>query len=358
MSGSTRLLAAAVVTTLAGALMASCEKSPTAPSSPTASPRAPASLESLRIDGPSALTPGAAAQYTAIGSFSDGGTRDVTASTTWLTSNSGVVTMAIGGRASAGAQGQTVIAAVNGPSRASLEVLVLTPGTYRLSGTVSDEGLPIADALVEVVDGSRVTMSTRSDASGVYRLFGVAGSVEVRASKDGYAPKVNHVSVSENTTSDFILPPTSADDLTGTYALTITAGSNCARSGSFALPTEVRTRRYTADVRQSGRRLAVTLSGASLLNGSFTGQVDGTLALFDIHGIDVYSESDFSLAYAIDLLDKVSAAQSYVASGHLSAPASPSRMHGTLTGVLALVNSNRSIVAGCEAAHEFTMERQ
>jgi carboxypeptidase family protein len=357
MSGSTRLLAAALVACLCGAMLASCEKTPTAPTSPS-SAISPASLQSLRIDGPSLLTPGATAQYIAIGGFSDGATRDVTASTTWLTSNGGVLTIAAGGRATAATQGQSVLAAVNGPSRASFEVLVLRPGTFRLTGTVSDDGLPIADATVEVIDGSRMVMSTRSDASGVYRLFGVSGNIEVRASKEGYAARVNHVAVSDNSTSDFVLSPTLTDDLSGTYTLTITASSSCAQSGSFSLPPDVRTRRYTSEVRQNGRRLTVTRGGASLQNGSFTGQVEGDRAVFDIHGIDVYFQSSFYLASAVDLFEQVSPTEAYVASGHVSAPASAWHMRGALTGVLALVmKANRSIVAGCEATHEFAMDR-
>jgi Carboxypeptidase regulatory-like domain len=208
MSQSMPVLAAAAVIGLCSAVLVSCEKPPTAPTFSPASDPTPASLLSLRIDGPSLLTPGASARYIALGGFSDGTTRDVTATSEWLTSNAGTVTIGADGRASAGVPGQSVIAAVNGLRRTSIEVMVLTPGTFRLSGTVSQDGQPIADATVELLEGSGVAMSTQTDASGVYRLFGVAGSVEVRASKDGYMPQVNRLSVSSNSTLDFRLSPT------------------------------------------------------------------------------------------------------------------------------------------------------
>jgi hypothetical protein len=192
---------------LCAAQLAGCSDSRESPLAPgTLVPEAARSvIQSIRIDGPATLAPGATARYTATAQFSDGFERDVTARTIWRSSDSSVLTIVEGGRANGETPGQAVIAAEAGGQQTSFEVLVLAPGTFRLTGSVSEGGRPIADAVVELLDGSRVAMTTRSNASGVYALFGVAGAVDVRVSKDGYATQVNHLVVTCNAFSDFVL---------------------------------------------------------------------------------------------------------------------------------------------------------
>ena len=354
-------VAAALVAALCAVGLASCSKASEGPLSPTpleSRTTGPAMIQSIRIDGPSSLAPDAPAQYTATAQLSDGASRDVTSTTTWRSSDGGVLTIAVGGRAAAGKPGQAVIAAENGGRRASLEVLVLVPGTFRLSGTVSEAGMPVPDALVELLDGSVGVKSTRTDASGVYRLFGVAGAVEIRASKDGYTTQVNRLNVAENTDSDFVLRSTLTESLTGTYTLTLTAAARCPSGNSWALPADVRTRRYTAAVTQDGPRLHVTLGGATLKDGSLSGRIEGNRVTFDIRGVDIYFSYYYYLASAIDLLEEVSPLQSLIASGHVTATASGTRIAGTLSGVVALVaNSNHQFTSGCRGEHSFVMER-
>ena len=151
------------IATLAAALLAaptvSCGKSPTASSPVQDQTTSQPILQSIRIDGPFGLAPGGTAQYTVIGQFSNGPTRDVTGTSTWRSSDGEVLSIAPNGGATAAKPGQVVLAAENSNRRASIDVLVLIPGTFRLTGTVRDAGTPVADATVDLLDGSRTVMA-------------------------------------------------------------------------------------------------------------------------------------------------------------------------------------------------------
>ncbi len=203
---------------LVGWLTACDKSSPTKPSTlpPTPAPTpSAASLQGIQLEGPGSVPPGTKAQYKVVGQISDGTTQDLTSTTTLRSSDDGVLTIAPGGEATGGKPGEVVLAAVNTGKRASLQVLVLTPGTFRVTGVVSDSGLPVAGATVDVLDGSRAVMSAQTDAQGIYRLYGVSGSVELRVRAPGYPEQVRAFPVSDETKFDFALPP--GVDLRGQY---------------------------------------------------------------------------------------------------------------------------------------------
>jgi Carboxypeptidase regulatory-like domain len=352
------------IATLAAALLAaptvSCGKSPTA-SSPVEDQSQPI-LQSIRIDGPFGLAPGGTAQYTVIGQFSNGPTRDVTGTSTWRSSDGEVLSIAPNGGATAGKPGQVVLAAENSNRRASIDVLVLIPGTFRLTGTVRDAGTPIADATVDLLDGSRTVMPTRTDGTGVYRLFGVAGTVEVRASKPGYLATVNRLTVDDNASSDFVLAPDpQVPDVRGTYTLTLSASDACKTSSYLALPAEATTRKYTATVRQIGASLQVDLSDAALLKRSFAGEVHGPRATFELRGIDPPFYYYFEhIETETDVLEQVSPRDVFEAVGHVEGTLSQAVISGTLKGILALVSNLpfRTLDAYCPGDHSFVMVRR
>src|SRR5262245_45213309 len=214
-----------VLATLLGGALVSCDKSPTRPTPPPSggspTPTPSAVVQSLRIEGPTQVPPGETAQYTATGQMSDGSTRDMTSSVTWRSPDSGVLSITSSGAATAGRVGQVSISASANNRGASLQVLVMPPNTYRLTGVVREAGLPIAGATVEVVR-SPTPLSSTTDGGGTYRLFGVAGDVEIRASKNGYNERVNRLIVSSNTSSDFELSQARRADVFGSYELTMT----------------------------------------------------------------------------------------------------------------------------------------
>ena len=158
--------------------------------------------------------------------------------------------------------------------------------TYRVAGLVSESGQPVAGAAVEVIESPGT--ATVTDASGVYRLYGVAGDVHVRVTKDGYQPKSSGLTVAANLTLDFTLEQVSLSlDFGGLYSLTVTADS-CG-----VAPVDERTRTYDAQVMQDGPNLNVVLSGAQFFTDNdkghgFKGRVAPDGITFYLSGWDEY----------------------------------------------------------------------
>ena len=151
-----------------------------------------------------------------------------------------------------------MVAAESGGKRASVQVLVLAPGTFKVSGVVSDSGIPVAGATVDLLDGSRAVMSARTDADGVYRLYGVSGDIELRVRAAGYAEQVRAFPVTDNRTFDFALPPGAV--LAGFDELRITVDpATCPVNLRNSLPENLRDRTYVDTITQTGPRLDVKL---------------------------------------------------------------------------------------------------
>lgn len=121
-------------------------------------PGPPADLRpiSVRIDGPTQVTPPAEVQFTAVQTWSDGSTRDVTASAQWTSSNPAVLSVSAG-LARALASGEVGLTVQVGPLTSqprSVRVVPSIPewnGTYRLTvgGTACGGSMPISIELRE-----------------------------------------------------------------------------------------------------------------------------------------------------------------------------------------------------------------
>jgi len=150
--------------------------------------------------------------------------------------------------------------------------------TFSLSGTVADNAIvPIPGALVAIVGG---TASTLTDGNGRYTLPGLpAGTVAVRASKDGYVASTNNnIQLPRTFPADFVLAFTGPSfNLAGDYTVTFTADAACSQ-----LPEVVRSRTYRASIPPGGSNdYGVTLSGARFHNlGGFIASVSGRSASF------------------------------------------------------------------------------
>ena len=359
---SQRTLALAIVALVASCLTACDKSSPTKPSTlPTQSPPTP-SLQSILIEGPGSMQPGTKAQYKVVGQISDGTTQDLTSTTTWRSSDDGVLSIATGGEATGGKAGEVVLAAENSGKRSSLQVLVLAPGTFRVIGVVSDGGVPVPIATVDVLDGSRPILSAKTDSEGIYRFYGLSGFVELRVRAPGYPEQVRAFPVNDEVRYDFALPPST--DLKGFYVLTITAESPaCPSSARNALPEDLRVRTYDAVITQSGSQLSVKLAGGSLLFGNFTGTVNGGFATFDIRGISsgfyyYYSYFDRSL----DLVEQFSPISFLVISGKATASTVSTGWSGSLEGVMGIVptisSSYPTFSAACYGKKRFVLTRR
>ena len=118
--------------------------------------------------------------------------------------------------------------------------------------------MPVSGARIESNAGV-TPVSTHFD--GRYRIYGVAENSRLLASKGGYATKELTLALSDHHTENVGLAPVAPrPDVAGTYQLTIEASQGC-RSW---IPEPLITRRYTAEIRQSGASLRGSLSVADL----------------------------------------------------------------------------------------------
>ena len=258
-----------IVAAMAAFLLA-CGKTPTQPG-PVQKP-SPSTLTAIRLTGPTALAPGATGQFSAIAERSDGSSEDVTATASWSIlwtgpdrdhTGSNVLRIIGAGTVQALAQGEASVRVqipFQGSSPATtptLPVLVLEPGTYRISGTVTSAGLP-EPAAVEIVSGTGIGLRTTSnslDGVGRYALYGAAGNVELRVSADGFDQQIRRIVVTDNMTSDFDLGPlVTPTDLSGSWAVTVSASSSC----RAMLPEIGWEREFDVSIAQQGTRLSIT----------------------------------------------------------------------------------------------------
>jgi hypothetical protein len=148
------------------------------------------------------------------------------------------------------------------------------PIADHLRGNVYDTASRfIAGARVEVVDGPEAGLSTIADAMGRFSFPGTFDdTTRFRASKDGYVAAIGMRNFCAQCTInrwfinfvlDLVAPPV---NIAGEYTLTVIAASACA-----ALPTDLRTRTYTATVKSAPDRPStsfdVNVSGAPFAEG-------------------------------------------------------------------------------------------
>jgi hypothetical protein len=260
------------VVLLAAALVLSCGKGPIAPGG-----QGQPVAVSISIVGPSSIAPDETVPFTANAKMNDGTTENYTNKVTWRSSNTFLLTMSASGAASGKNTGETAVSASFGRLQATLNVMVIPSGTYRLSGTVLESGLPLDRASVVVVEGHGSGLATETDALGHYRLYGVRGDVAVRVSKAGYVSVTKAITVTAHDQLDFpdLAQVNAVGTLAGAYTLTLTASSNCPTTSSLftpALPDYARRRSYAAVITQNGPVLNVAASGADFLiqNGRAT----------------------------------------------------------------------------------------
>jgi hypothetical protein len=147
-----------------------------------------------------------------------------------------------------------------------LRVLVLEPGTFRVSGSVTESGRPFPGVRVSVLAGRRSGLEERTSADGTYVLYGLAGSTDLGVSEEGLQPQVRSIVVNDHRVVDFDLQPTPGyNSFTGDWALTFQASPTCGSE----LPPEATTRTIRATLTQRGPQLSVAFDapGRVVLDG-------------------------------------------------------------------------------------------
>jgi hypothetical protein len=369
------------------ALVASCHKAPTSPSvtspGPTSLSAGP-SVTRVDISVPESVPPGQSAQFTAMVSFSDGSTRNITDEAVWVSGDPSVLSISKSGFAMAHRTGEVYVRAAVGTIESGQKgVLVLPVGTYKVGGYVEDGEVPVPEARVEVVAGPAAglfAVTRPFPSGGSYTLLGVGGDAQFRVTKDGYHPLVRTILVKSHQQINFDLTPlVPRTNLSATYTLTISAAAHC-RS---ALPEETRTQKYTAVLTQDVARLTATLAGANFVAddsrtyNSFDGAVEPTRMWFQLRGADFYAEDPIGNSLPgttfSDVFVQLTSSTFLVVGGLATAVISPSGLSGTLDGVIETVQwvgagqprggtpqlpKDWQRLASCRAAnHEFVMSR-
>ena len=339
-----RFLVAVAVATI----VLACGKGP--PGGPSGPPLP--TLKALTISGPARIAPGATAQFEANGQLSDGTTQSYTSKVQWFGTNSFVLSLTSGGLLTARAAGEATIFANFGTIRATMNVMVIPAGTYRLTGIVREAGLPLIAATVTVTSGIGTGLSTSTDTLGQYRLYGVAGPVEVQVTKTGYTPVTKSTSVGADDLLDFpdLAQVAGLSSYAGTYTLTLTMADGCRLFPlSAQFPGEARTRTYTAVITQEGPRLLAKLSGANFLvrNGkgnAFEGRVEPGSVSFNLRSDGGYSYH-YYYYYVVgfpDLAEQLSTTDYLAFLGKASATPSSTGIVGQLDGTAMLFAQSSS----------------
>ena len=327
----------AIVTILGMVVLGACGRSPATPTpTQSAASSAPPAVMEVLVTGPARLAPGATASCKAIANYSDGSSKDVTANATWLPSGPGNMTppayFTAPGVVQGANAGEIDLYATYGNKNGSLRVLVLPDGTYKLAGTVLESsGRPLWSVGIDVLAGTGTGLHAITNASGLYALYGVAGSVRVRASADGFASQMRDVVVTSDASADaFTLAPLETPaDISGTWTMTLAPAAQC----PAGFPDIARGRSYQVRFTQQGTGLKLDVSGPTLKvynQGEDYGTVLGSQLQFILTGDTDYG--DWSTA---DLVDQLSPTENLQLDGTIRGTIAGSQVVGaTLDGDL------------------------
>ena len=247
----------------------SCGEGPTTPS-----PGGSSATAAVRLDlvAPREIAPGESVQLTANAVRSDGSVENVTRQAQWTVESVPTAVLALmePGLATGAERGRALVKVRFADLTSEATIFVLPRGTFRLTGKITADGVGLEDVAVAVVAGVGEGLTARTNVSGDYELYGAAGSVYIRASKEGYFERIQQADVISHRAWSFELSPRTATHYAGVYILTVTA-----RSCTSGFPEAAKRRVYKADVQQEGGDLRVFLSGADLLprSNAFTGEL-------------------------------------------------------------------------------------
>jgi len=169
------------------ALVWACDDHPTSPdqTNNTTNPPAPTVFR-LNLSGPGTVALNESSQFTVIADMTDGSQKDVTTNqASWQSSNPSVLSISqfTGLATGLGAGEVSVRAGLNGRFAEKADVVVVRAGTYRVTGSITDEGLPLAGVRVAAWPSQ---LEATTDSFGQYKLYGLSGDTEIQATKTGY----------------------------------------------------------------------------------------------------------------------------------------------------------------------------
>jgi hypothetical protein len=343
--------------------LVSCNKGPISPS-PPAPPPGPVTIISLKLIAPQEIAPGESVQLIANASKSDGSVENVSGQVEWTVRSgaaSAVLSLTAAGLATGRDRGEEVVMARFAGRTEQATIFVLPKGTFRLAGTVSENGVGLENAMVTVVSGVGEGLRANTNISGYYALYGVAGDVQVQSTKEGYLDRTEQVNVTSHRLHSFeMVTSRPRIDLSGTYTLTVSAEDTISCVPGF--PEALKRRTYTATVEQTGADLRVSLSGADFLiardgsGNSFRGVAAATgEATFSIRPATVW---DYD---GPDVVERLSDGTALCVAGSIIARSTPTGISGTVdqsrSGTIYRCSGSYTSHSGC-SIKRFDMVRR
>src|SRR4029453_8494151 len=156
--------------------------------------------------------------------------RDITQEAVWASSNRMVLTVSAG-RVTGVQTGEARALVGLGATSANREVVVVPQGTFRVVGLVTEADTPsspVVGATVAVTVGVGAGLTTNTGDDGRYKLYGLAGDVELRISKNGYQTSVQQYRADDHAILNAQLRlENPRRNLSGVYTLTVAAADEC-----------------------------------------------------------------------------------------------------------------------------------
>jgi hypothetical protein len=180
----------------------SCDKGPTRPLPVQSSGFG--TIVRLDLVAPAEIAPGESVQLDASAVRSDGSVVSVRGQGEWTVQSApgdSVLTVTGTGLATGREPGRSLVTFRFADLTADATVLVLPRGTFRLAGTITSRGVALDSVTVAVDSGIGEGLIARTNAAGEFELYGIAGSVQIRASKAGYIDRVQSLVATAHTST-------------------------------------------------------------------------------------------------------------------------------------------------------------
>ena len=219
-------------------------------------------------------------------------------------------------------------------------MLVLEPGTFKLSGAVTDSsGGSLDDVTVEVVSGTGRGLKATTNNIGQFGLYGVAGPVQLRTSADGFHSEMRDVVVTGNGGSErFALTPVETPaDVSGTWTMTVRSSPRC-RAG---LPDIAQGRTYEVRLTQQGTTLQWKISSPTLENRDASYNLGNTVLGSRVR-LEFPGDTDVGEYTFPDLHDRLSPAELFGFTGSAEGTTTGSEIRLALNGSLTYSNTGFS----------------